>query len=81
MKRNSGQITVEAVLVLVILFSTAYAATKVLSDGAYLSRLVEKPWQHLAGMMQNGVWAPPEKGMDLHPNHLSRHGSPRGDTP
>ena len=81
MRKSSGQITVEAVLLLAILISTSIAGTRVLKDKQLLSSLVEKPWSYLAGMIENGIWAPPEAGKGKHPNHITRHGSPRGDTP
>ena len=81
MKKNSGQITVEAVLIIAILVSTMVAGTRVLKDQKILSKMVEAPWQHLAGMIENGVWGAPELGKGKHPNHMNRHGSPRGDTP
>ena len=79
MKKNSGQITIEAVLVLTILMSTAFAGIQVFKDNQYLARVVEGPWQHLAGMMENGIWGSPAQGKSDHPNHVTRHGSPTGD--
>lgn len=79
MTRNSGQITIEAVLVLAILFSTIYAATRVIRDEQYLAKLVERPWSHLSGIIETGNWGPPEANLGLHPNHIERHGSPRAD--
>lgn len=81
MKNQRGQLTVEAVLILAIVMSTVYAGTKVMRDEAFLAKMVERPWSFLAGMIENGVWMPAESGRSLHPNHLSRHGSPRGDSP
>ena len=82
-RRNnqSGQMTVEAILIITLLLSITMATTKMIQDEGYLARLVEGPWQHLAGMMENGIWAPPEAGRADHPNHLLRHGSPQGDAP
>lgn len=81
MKRQSGQITVEAVLVLTILLSTSFAGLQVFKNRGYLSKLVEGPWQYLAGMIENGMWSPPKQGRAKHPNHVTRHGSPTGDAP
>ncbi len=80
-RNNHGQITVEAVLILAIFVSTTMAGTRLLKDKKILSSLVEAPWQHLSGMIENGVWGPPETGRGLHPNHITRHGSPQGDAP
>ena len=81
MKKQSGQITIEAVLILTLLVSTVFAGTRLIQDQQMLSKLVEKPWQYLAGMIENGYWAPVQAGKAKHPNQLSRHGSPQGQTP
>lgn len=78
---QSGQITVEAVLIVTLLFSTVFAGTRLIRDQQLLSRLVQGPWQHLAGMIENGYWGSAEIGRAKHPNHASRHGSPEGDRP
>ncbi len=81
MNKQSGQITVEAVLVLTILVSTVFVATRTISDQQFLSRMVERPWSYLAGMIENGMWVPAVAGRGRHPNHNTRHGSPVGDAP
>ena len=78
---RSGQITIEAVLILAIFVSLITAGTRALRNNDVLTSLVESPWQHVAGMIENGVWGPPEQGRGLHPNHITRHGSPQGDSP
>lgn len=79
--RNSGQITVEAVLILSLFASIIFAGSRALRDGQILSSLVESPWSYVAGMIENGIWAPVELGRGQHPNHITRHGSPSGDAP
>ncbi|MCJ8275282.1 MAG: hypothetical protein MJK18_00435 [Bdellovibrionales bacterium] len=79
LKNQKGQMTIEAVLIATLLLSTLTVASRIIKDQGYLSSLVEGPWQHLSGMIQNGVWAPPQQGTALHPNNLDRHGSPVGD--
>lgn len=79
MSRRSGQITVEAVLVLAILMSAVFAVSNTIKSGQYLSKLVERPWSHMAGMIENGIWMPAAAGKSKHPNHITRHGSPQGD--
>lgn len=81
LRNQSGQITIEAVLIVTLLLGTTMATTRIIQDQGFLASLVERPWQHLAGMMENGVWGPPEQGRALHPNHIQRHGSPQGDAP
>ncbi len=78
---RSGQLTVEAVLILTIFASIMFAGSRALKENNILSSLVERPWTYVAGMIENGIWSPPEQGKGLHPNHITRHGSPQGDTP
>ncbi len=81
MNRQAGQITVEAVLVLTILVSTVFTGTRFLRDKQILTKMVERPWTYLAGMIENGMWMPAASSRGKHPNQLNRHGSPTGDTP
>lgn len=80
-KNQSGQMTVEAVLIVTLLLSITMAVSQKLQNEGYLAKLVNGPWTYLAGMMENGIWAPPEAGRGSHPNHILRHGSPEGDRP
>ena len=79
--KNSGQMTIEAVLIISIMVSVMYAASRVLGDQQILSRLVEQPWGYVAGMIENGIWDNPQRGRDRHPNDITRHGTPLGDDP
>ena len=81
MKRNDGQITVEDVLILTIFVSIMFSVSQLLKEKKILASVVEGPWLYIAGMIENGYWAPPEMGQAKHPNHMQRHGSPQGDTP
>lgn len=80
-KHNSGQLTLEAVLILTIFVSVILAGSRTLRDKKILSSLVESPWAYVSGMIENGMWMPPAQGRAKHPNHITRHGSPRGDAP
>lgn len=80
-KKNAGQITIEAVLILTIFVSLMYTVSRVMQDGQILSKLVERPWGYVSGMIENSIWAPPAAGKTNHPNQISRHGSPQGDAP
>ena len=46
-------------------------------SSGWLSDLAEGPQTFMTGMMENGVWAPADKGKALNPNFKSnnRHGS------
>ena len=71
--RQGGQLVVEAVLILVMLMGFAVLAGNYFKDQEILRQLVTGPWQSLAGMLQNGVWAPPKTGAAVHPNGHVRH--------
>ena len=79
-KNQRGQMTIEAVLTVTLLFFSVVFAFNLIREQRLLAALVEEPWGHLSGMIENGVWIPPEEGQGLHPHHIARHGSPQGDT-
>ena len=81
MKNNSGQLTVEAVVILSVLVSVMFAGSRALREKRILASLVQQPWSYVAGMIENGMWQPTAQGRNKHPNHITRHGSPQGDTP
>jgi len=76
---NSGQATIEAILIATVLLGSGLAISNQLRQRQVLSRLVEQPWAYISGMIENGVWDLPDRGAINHPNHFSRHASPRGD--
>ena len=78
---QGGQLTVEAVLILTIMASVLYSGSRALRSSNVLASMVESPWVYVSGMIENGLWIPPERGRDMHPNHIYRHGSPRGNAP
>lgn len=78
---ESGQLTVEAVLILAIFVSVTVAGTRTLRDNQILAQLVQSPWSYIAGMIENSQWAPPQQGQRRHPHHIHRHGTPQGDRP
>ena len=79
MKNQKGQMTIEAVLILTLMVSLIFAITKGIKGQKYFTKLVEKPWSYVAGMIENAYWAPVNAGKGKHPNYHSRHGSPIGD--
>lgn len=78
---QKGQMIVEAILIMVVLLAIVGLTAQVFKKDDFVASLVSKPWQNIAGMLQNGVWAPPNKGAKLHPNHYIRHISIKGDSP
>ena len=75
-KSNAGQATMEAILIMTLLFAGVIAMSNYVQGANVLPRLVEEPWAHLAGMIENGIWDTPERGRPIHPNHLKRRVSP-----
>ena len=80
MRKDAGQITIEAVLVLTLLVTFVFGSTKVIKDQQFLTKIVSGPWAYMAGMIENGYWAPVSTGLIKHPNQYDRHGSPRPDS-
>lgn len=68
-----GQAITEAVLILVIFLGFTFAVASYFKDQEVLKRLITGPFTQLAGLLQNGVWAPAETGAALHPTAHGRH--------
>lgn len=76
LKSQKGQMTVEAVLILVILVGVFTVTQREISKRQLLSKIVSGPWSIIAGMIENGVWLPTEQGKTYHPNVFGRRASP-----
>ena len=80
MKRFSserGQMTIEAVLILMILVMVFTMVHKQISSKKYLNQIVSGPWAYMQGMIENGVWvAGGDASKNLHPNVFGRRASP-----
>lgn len=79
MKKTSsqrGQMTVEAVLIMMIMVSFFTLARREIASRNLLQQLVTGPWSYIQGMAENGVWAQPEAGKKIHPNVFGRRASP-----
>jgi hypothetical protein len=75
LRNQKGQMTMEAVLLLVIIVAMFTLVHRQISDRNMLSSLVRGPWGYVSGMISNGVW----KGGDtksMHPNVFKRRASP-----
>lgn len=79
LKNQSGQLLVEAVLLLAIGISIAAFTSKYLQDNQFAQKLIAKPWDTLSGMIECGVWS--GCAPDKHPNSRKRYLSyaPRGN--
>jgi hypothetical protein len=70
---QGGQMITEAVLILVLLMGITLMVANYFKSEEVLRQMITGPWQNLAGMLQNGVWAPPQTGALVHPNAHGRH--------
>jgi len=73
MINQRGQAIAEAVLIIVMLVGFTFAVASYFKNEEVLRRLITGPFSHLAGMLQNGVWAPAERGSPDHPGGHRRH--------
>lgn len=79
-KRDSGQITVEYILLAVALITLFQVASNTLRDNDHLKKFQDIPSQIFKNMVENGNWIVDE--MDsrrLHPNQLDLHYTPDGE--
>lgn len=76
---QKGQIAVEYVLIAVIMTGLAIAAHRFVQSSNLLGNYVQNPWQQVAGMIENGVWADARRARPNHPNKLYRHLSLQGE--
>lgn len=75
LRNQRGQMTIEAVLLLVIMVAIFTVVHRSISSRNMLSQIVQGPWGYVSGMISNGVW----KGGDTkiyHPNVYKRRASP-----
>jgi hypothetical protein len=73
LKSQGGQQIVEAVLIIVMLVGFTFAVANYFKSKEVLKNIITGPFQTLAGMLQNGVWATREAGMLSHPSADGRH--------
>ncbi len=78
-KNERGQGVIEAVLIMVILFSIAYFVLNQFESKNHLQSLVKSPWKKTAGMIESGVWVEPNRARSMHPNQYKRQTTLRGD--
>jgi hypothetical protein len=72
-RSNSGQGTVEMVLLTATLVIVASLIFKTMRSQGFVTQLVDGPWSIMSGMIENGVWGSSEKTRNVHPNYLRRH--------
>lgn len=79
-RNESGQATMEAVLLMIIFTMVAVKISSLAKDQGFLPKVVEGPWAPVRGMIEDGVWMKYTDSKALHPNHLKRHQSRKGDS-
>lgn len=75
LRQQKGQVTIEAVLLMVIMLAVSTYTHRAMSSGEFLSKLVAGPWSYVQGMISNGVWMAGNSN-SLHPNRFQRRASP-----
>lgn len=81
LQQQGGQMIIEAVLIMTMLMGFAYIVTSSFRSNETVAKLVSGPWTSLAGVIQNGTWAPAEQNMKSHPSDMDRRISLEGDVP
>ena len=79
MKKQSGQMSLEMVLIMIVFAAAVLYISNTMRKGQYLQNLVQGPWSYLAGMIENGNWAPVSEARSNHPNQSQRFVSYKGD--
>lgn len=77
---QKGQMVTEAVLIMVVLMAFTTLVARYFRDKEVLRQLISGPWVSLAGVLQNGVWLPRERGAISHPNGHTRHITIQGES-
>ncbi len=67
-KSQTGQITIEAVLVLTLFASAIVFITREMRQAEWARSIAVGPWAMIAGMSESGVWAPRDKAIKYHPS-------------
>lgn len=80
LRSQKGQAVTEAILILVMMMGFTLLVARFLKNEEVLKKLVQSPFQHLAGLLQNGVWAPPPTSSLIHPNSHDRHITVQGES-
>ena len=79
LRSQGGQMITESILILVMLTSFTFLVANYFKKQEVMKQLISGPWANLAGMIQNGVWAPVQAGAAVHPNSHNRHIAIQGE--
>lgn len=69
---QSGQLIIEAVLLLTLLVGMWAFFAKQAKEKKWFNQMVQGPWTATSGMIETGMWKRPEQGRPLHPNNFQR---------
>ena len=73
MNRNQrGQMTIEAVLIMVALMSVVMFASQAARQNNLLQNAAAGPWKYMRGMIEDGIWST-QLHNPYHPNVKARH--------
>jgi hypothetical protein len=78
-RNQTGQMTIEMILLVTILFGLTLLVSKTFNDEKLLHSWISGPWSYVAGMAENGVWMPPSEGRRWHANVADRRATRQGD--
>ena len=71
LRNQSGQLMIEAVLLLALTVSLSMVITRYLQENQFAQKLIAQPWSTLSGMVECGVWS--GCGTGKHPNARNRY--------
>ena len=71
-KSQSGQLLIEAVLLLTFVVGMWGLFSKAAKNGAWFQKMVDGPWSYTQGMIETGVWKAPTEARKKHPNSFTR---------
>lgn len=68
-KNQSGQLVVEAILLMIVLLGMSFLVSQYLKDSQFAKKLTAEPWARLTGMIECGTWQNCRGGLrGLHPS-------------
>lgn len=73
LRNQRGQFVVEGILLMVVLLGAMTFLTAKIRETGVVAQMVTGPWEKIAGMTENGVWAAPsDMTRKQHPNTYNR---------
>ena len=76
-KKNSGQITMEYILLAVALLTLFKLVANIMKNNGHLKSFQDRPIAIFRGLVEDGNWKEKES-KKYHPNHLKSHYSSKG---